>query len=164
MTEQAESPQPQTGIAPVASRAALYLHGAVRGMIGAMAMTGMRNLTSNMGIVDETPPEAIFRQRMPRLLRGLRQRRRKSAIILAHWGYGAVGGAAYAALPEALRLNPWAGPAYGMVAWLGFEAGIAPVLGLSQARRGRTPERIAFAVDHLLYGAVLSETRQRLLS
>jgi hypothetical protein len=45
--------------------------------------------------------------------------------------------------------------------WLGFEAGIAPALGLSQAKRPRPIERAAFAADHLLYGYVLSEMRRR---
>jgi hypothetical protein len=44
---------------------------------------------------------------------------------------------------------------------LGFETGIAPVLGLRQAKRVRLAERIAFAADHLLYGLVLSEFRRR---
>ena len=50
---------------------------------------------------------------------------------------------------------------YGFVLWLGFELGIAPLLGLVQARKLRLIERPALAADHLLYGFVLSETRQR---
>jgi hypothetical protein len=44
--------------------------------------------------------------------------------------------------------------------WLGFEVGIAPLLGLKQARKLRLAERAALAADHLLYGLVLSETRR----
>ena len=33
-------------------------HGALRGAIAAMAMTGMRAFTVDMGIVQETPPRA----------------------------------------------------------------------------------------------------------
>jgi hypothetical protein len=44
--------------------------------------------------------------------------------------------------------------------WLGFELGIAPLLGLSQAKRLRLAERGALAADHLLYGLVLSERRR----
>jgi hypothetical protein len=72
---------------------AMIAHAAVRGPIAAMAMTGMRTVTKDLGI--------------------------------------------------------------------GFEAGIAPVLGLRQAKRVRLAERIAFAADHLLYGLVLSEFRRR---
>ncbi len=45
--------------------------------------------------------------------------------------------------------------------WLGFELGVAPVLGLSQAKRVRPVDRLALAADHLLYGLVLSMTRSR---
>jgi hypothetical protein len=37
--------------------------------------------------------------------------------------------------------------------------GIAPVLGLRQAKRIRPVDRLALAADHLLYGLVLSGTR-----
>jgi len=42
---------------------------------------------------------------------------------------------------------------------LGFELGIAPALGLSQAKRVRPVDRLALAADHVLYGLVLSATR-----
>jgi hypothetical protein len=45
--------------------------------------------------------------------------------------------------------------------WIGFEAGIAPALGLTQARELRLVERLALAADHLLYGLILSEMRRR---
>ena len=43
--------------------------------------------------------------------------------------------------------------------WLGFELGIAPALGLSQAKQVRPIDRLALSADHLLYGLVLSATR-----
>jgi hypothetical protein len=126
-----------------------------------MAMTGMRALTVDLGIVEQTPPEAIFKQRARGLLRRVPRGRRRAAIELAHWTYGVAGGAAFAALPEFLRRRAWAGPTYGLVTWVGFEAGLAPALGLSQATKLRPLERLALAGDHLLYGFVLSETRRR---
>ena len=74
---------------------------------------------------------------------------------------GAAGGAVFAALPAPARRRGWAGPAYGLAIWLGFEVGIAPLLGLKQARQMRLSERAALAADHVLYGLVLSETRRR---
>jgi hypothetical protein len=59
-----------------------------------------------------------------------------------------------------MRRRPWAGPAYGLVVWLGFELGIAPALGLSQAKRVRPVDRLALAADHLLYGLMLTGTRR----
>src|SRR5262249_50862529 len=132
-----------------------------RGAIAAAAMTGMRVLTVELGLVDEPPPHAIARQRARGLLRRVPRKRRRAAIELAHWGYGAGGGAAIAALPDPLRRRAWSGPAYGLLVWVGFEAGIAPLLGLEQAGRRRPVERAAFAADHLLYGLVLSEFRAR---
>jgi hypothetical protein len=67
----------------------------------------------------------------------------------------------FGALPRGLRRRPWAGPVYGLAVWLGFEMGIAPTLGLSQAKRVRLVDRLALAADHLLYGLVLSEPRRR---
>jgi hypothetical protein len=136
-------------------------HAAVRGAIAAMAMTGMRVVTRNLELIRETPPEAILRQRARGLLRSVPRGRRRTAIELAHWSYGAGGGITFALLPDQVRRRAWAGPIYGLVVWLGFELGIAPALGLAQAKRPRLTERLAFAADHLLYGLVLSEFRPR---
>jgi hypothetical protein len=136
-------------------------HGALRGAIAAMAMTGMRTFTVEAGIVEEPPPEALFKQKARRLMRQVPRRRRRAVMELAHWAYGAGGGAVFAALPEGVRRRAWAGPAYGLVVWLGFELAIAPALRLSQAKRLRAQERAALALDHLLYGLVLSEMRAR---
>lgn len=94
---------------PPAERVA---HATLRGAVAAMAMTGMRVCTIGLGIVEEPPPQAIFRQRAKGLLRLVPRKRRRATVELAHWSYGAAGGAALAA-------------------------------------------------DHLLYGLVLSEFRQR---
>ena len=136
-------------------------HGALRGVIGAMAMTGMRAFTVDFGLVEEPPPRAIIRQRAEGLLRRLPRNRRRGAVELFHWGYGAGGGAAFAVLPESMRGKPWAGPAYGLSVWLAFELAVAPGMGLKQARSVRPVERAALAIDHLLYGFVLSETRRK---
>ena len=137
------------------------VHAGLRGAIAAMAMTGMRAFTVDLGIVEETPPQAILKQKARGLIRQVPKKRRRAAIELAHWGYGAGGGALFALLPEGLRRQPWAGPVYGLGVWLGFEVGLAPVLGLSQATKLRAAERLALAGDHLLYGLVLSEIRRR---
>jgi hypothetical protein len=145
------------------SRPGEMLYGAARGAVGAMAMTGMRVLTTELGLVEQTPPQAVGRQRARgarALLRRAPRKQRRGLIEVAHWGFGAGGGAAFGALPGAMRRRPWAGPAYGLVVWLGFEMGIAPVLGLSQAKRVRLVDRAALAADHLLYGSVLSGTRR----
>src|SRR3954464_1396515 len=86
-------------------------HAGARGAIAAMAMTGVRVVTVDTGIVKQTPPEAIIKQKARGLLRRVPRNRRRAAIELAHWGYGAVGGAAFGLLPERIRLARWSGPA-----------------------------------------------------
>jgi hypothetical protein len=146
------------------SRLGDVLRGTARGAVGAMAMTGMRVLTTELGLVEQTPPEAVSHQRA-RGLRGLLRlaprKQRRGLVETAHWAFGASGGAVFGALPRTVRRRPWAGPVYGLVVWLGFEMGIAPALGLSQAKRVRPVDRLALAVDHVLYGLVLSDMRRR---
>jgi hypothetical protein len=132
-----------------------------RGAIAAMAMTGMRAFTVDLGVVEETPPQAVLKKKARGLIRRVPRQNRRAAVELAHWGYGAAGGAVFRLLPDELRRRDWAGPAYGLFVWLGFELGIAPALGLTRARNLRLAERAALAADHLLYGLVLSEIRKR---
>jgi hypothetical protein len=146
----------------VDSRVGDVLSGAARGALGAMAMTGMRVMTTELGLVEQTPPQALARQRargIRAVLRRAPREQRRGLIEAAHWTFGAGGGAAFGALPPAVRRHRWAGPVYGLLVWLGFELGIAPLLGLSQAKRVRLIDRLALAGDHLLYGVVLSATR-----
>jgi uncharacterized membrane protein YagU involved in acid resistance len=149
-------------VMPVDARASGRIaHAALRGAIAAMAMTGMRAFTISLGIVEESPPQAIIRQRAKLLIRRVSRKRRRATVELVHWSYGAIGGAAFAILPKTARRRAWAGPVYGLFTWAGFEAVIAPTLGLTQARKLRMAERVALAADHLLYGLVLSEIRQQ---
>jgi hypothetical protein len=146
------------------SRLGDVFSGAACGAVGAMAMTGMRVITTELGLVEQTPPQAISRQRargVRALLRRAPRKQRRGLVESAHWAFGAGGGAAFGALPRAVRCRRWAGPMYGLVVWFGFEAGIAPALGLSQAKRVRLVDRLALAADHVLYGLVLSATRPR---
>jgi hypothetical protein len=126
-----------------------------------MAMTGMRRLTTSLGIVEQPPPEAIFKQKARGLIALVPKDRRPAVVELAHWTYGAGGGAVFGTLPEHLRRRAWAGPIYGFLVWIGFEVGIAPVLGLKQAKKVMLAQRVGLAADHLLYGLVLSEMRRR---
>jgi hypothetical protein len=123
----------------------------------------MRVITTELGLLEQTPPQAVARQRARgarTLLRLAPRKQRRGLIETAHWAFGVGGGAVFGALPRAVRRRPWAGPVYGLAVWLGFEMGIAPALGLSQAKRVRMVDRLALAADHLLYGLVLSEPRR----
>ena len=159
--DEADAPPPSPPQDRSDSAVGKVAHGALRGCVAAWAMTGMRSLTVNMGLVEEPPPRAIMRQKSRGIYRLTPKRARRVGQELFHCGYGGVGGAAFALLPEKFRLRPWAGPLYGLAVWLGFELGLAPLLGLSQAKKPRPVDRVGLAADHLLYGFVLSETRRR---
>jgi hypothetical protein len=134
------------------------IQGAVRGAIASMAMTGLREVTRRVSLLEEPLPESILRQKVFRRLRTVKHGRPRVQAELLHWSYGAAAGAVFAALPAALRRSAWSGPAFGLLMWTGFELGIAPVLGLSQARRVRIFDRLALVGDHLFYGYILSES------
>jgi hypothetical protein len=136
-------------------------HASGRGVIAAMAMTGMRTLTTDLGMVRKTPPRAMFRDEARGVLRRVPRRYRRAATELGHWGVGAALGAGFAMLPDGVRSRPWAGPAYGLAVWAGFQATIAPALGLVHVQRPQLAEQLAIAADHALYGLVLTETRAR---
>jgi hypothetical protein len=121
-----------------------------------MAMTGLRRVTTGLGLLREPPPELIAEEAVPGLLRRIPAERRGASIELAHWAYGAAGGAVFGLLPAVARRHAWAGPAYGVAVWLAFEVGVAPALGLSGPRQWRASDRLAVVADHVLYGLVVA--------
>jgi hypothetical protein len=135
--------------------------GAVRGAVAAMAMSGLRTVTTGFGLVARTPPEAITVEGAPELLRAVPGQNRQATVELLHWAYGAVGGVAFRLLPAAVRRHRLAGPAYGALVWLGFEAGIAPALGLPESRQSRPVERLMVLADHVLYGMVVAAAERK---
>lgn len=119
-----------------------------------MAMTGMRRVTTDLGLVRKPPPERIATEGVPSLFAQIPPEHYETAIELFHWGVGAVGGIGFGILPAALRRQRWAGAAYGLAILGVFETVIAPRLGIGPTERGVT-EKLALAGDHLLYGIVL---------
>jgi hypothetical protein len=103
----------------------------------------------------------MAREAAPALLRAAPDGSERAVEELAHWAYGAGGGVAFAALPEAVRGRAWAGPLYGLALWLGFELVLAPLLRLSHHQRHGVVARLALAADHMVYGLVLAELRER---
>ncbi len=130
-----------------------------RGVVAAMAMTGMRRVTTGLGLVRVAPPESIATQGVPSLLARVPPRYRDVAIELAHWGYGGIAGAGFSFLPRRLQRLPGAGAVFGLVIWLGYDKGIAPILNLIQAEQPLTIERLALMGDHILYGVLVAESR-----
>jgi hypothetical protein len=129
---------------------------AARGLVGAMAMTGVRTFTENVGILQESPPKAIVAEHAPPTVRRLADERRTAITELCHWAYGAMGGLIFSALPQSLRSRRATGPAYGLAIWLSFELGLAPLLGLEHAKSRRPVSRAVLALDHIMYGIVVA--------
>jgi hypothetical protein len=132
-----------------------------RGLVAAMAMTGLRVVTTRSGLLEQTPPDTIVDQAAPPLVSELPRQRRELVTELAHWGYGVAGGAAYALLTARVRHRRWLGPAYGVGLWLAFETVLAPALRLEYARNRRFAWRAMVILDHLLYGAMVAGRRPR---
>jgi hypothetical protein len=120
-----------------------------------MAMTGVRQTTTSLGIVAKSPPEAILQRTAAKVFRRVPVEQRTSLVEVIHWSYGAGGGVLFGALPRQLRRHPWVGPAYGLLFWALFEAVIAPVLGIAEKHDG-VRDRLALLGDHLLYGTVVT--------
>ena len=131
---------------------------AARGVVGAMAQTAMRRVTTGVGLVRRPPPERLALEGVPALLARVPAEHRDEAIEVAHWAYGAAAGGLYAALPGAFRRHGWAGPAYGIAVWVVFETVLGPaLLGLERTKERPLSERLALAADHALYGSVVGK-------
>jgi uncharacterized membrane protein YagU involved in acid resistance len=129
------------------------IHAKLRGVIGAMAMTGLRVFALHAGFIREDPPS--------RLVRKKRGRRPRWVVELVHWAMGGVFGIGFGVLPEQLRRRRWSGPVYGLVVWMGFDTVVAPAFGLTERDWPKGRERTVFVADHLLFGLVLNEMRAR---
>ena len=130
---------------------------AARGIVAAMAMSGMRKVTGGLGLLDEAPPDAIADRYARHLLARLHIDR-DVAVELGHWTYGAAGGVVFGLLPRVLRRHGWSGPIYGLASWLFYETTIAPLLGLAQTNQKAVVGRLTLAADHVLYGSVVGRT------
>jgi hypothetical protein len=129
---------------------------AIGGLVGAMAMTGMRTLTGELGLLPEPPPDKVARQGVPALFERVPEDYRRAAIELAHWGFGIAAAVPFAVLPRPLRRARLAGAAYGIGTWALFESVLAPALGIPRDDHPRLGERAALIADHALYGMVVA--------
>ena len=131
----------------------------MRGVIGALAMSGLRTFARDLGQVEKTPPEEIADKPAEGLFEHVPADYRKTAVGVLHLLVGAAGGVAYGAVPDPIRQKAWSGPIWGVTIWVSYEFGAAPLLGLKHARDIDKSEQATIIVDHLLYGFILSETR-----
>ncbi len=108
-----------------------------------MAMTGVRRMTTSLGLLERPPPERIL------------PARRAEVVELSHWLFGAAAGAVFGAVVRPRAHGSWVGPAYGLAIWGGFEAAVAPFLGPEHPGVNSIASRLAVAADHVLYGVIV---------
>ena len=137
------------------------IHAVFRGVVGAQAMTGMRVFAKHAGLIREDPPSRLTRKQAGGLLKVVPRKRRRVVVELVHWSMGASFGLVFSLLPEHVRRRRWSGPLFGVLAWTGFDAGVAPALGLTGNDWPKGRERAVFIADHVVFGLVLSEQRAR---
>jgi hypothetical protein len=131
--------------------------GGLRGLVGAMSMTGARTLASEIGLLTKgTPPERVVSEGMRPALRPVPEKLQPAVIDVLHLGYGSAGGAVFGMLPRRWRRNRFAGPLFGIALWFGYFTAIAPLLGLHLERHRPLREWAVLATDHVLYGLVVS--------
>jgi uncharacterized membrane protein YagU involved in acid resistance len=130
---------------------------AAQGAIASMAMTGIRTMADSLGLIEETPPEAVLRHGAAELTEKVSPPKRPAVVQLAHWVFGATMAVVFALLPARFRRHVWAGPLFGALVWMAFESGIAPLLGMPRMRHARVAERAVLLADHLVYGAVIGQ-------
>lgn len=138
-----------------ATSASILARATARGLVAAMAMSGLRTFTANTGLLGQSPPEAIVDEHGPEELQQLTPATRTAVTELVHWLYGAGGGLAFGLLPARVRAHPGTGPLYGVTVWVGFELGIGPMLNV-QGRAGGISGRLVLVLDHVMYGAVVA--------
>jgi hypothetical protein len=131
------------------------MRGAARGAIASMAMSGMRRVTTTLGLIEQTPPESLLQHRAPKLFYRIPVDKRPVLVEAAHWTYGALVGAAYGLLPRNVRRRQVTGVGYGIAVWAAFEVVFAPALGLPESRKTSVVERMTRFTDHVLYGVVV---------
>ena len=138
------------------------VHAKLRGVIGAMAMTGMRVFDR-----PRSGSSARTRRRGDRAAavkgcssRAARRRRAASSSCTGPTARSAARSSG--CCPTSVRRQRLVrARSTGCVVWLGFDAVVAPALGLTERDWPTGRERAVFVADHLLYGFVLAEMRAR---
>ena len=127
------------------------LFGAIAGVCATMAMTsGMRLLFGGLGRKERypLPPREITEDLVPAPRRAL-----PALTVLAHFAYGGLAGALFAALPRALRQ----GPLYGVAVWaLSYLGWIPAARVLVPAPRHPARRNALMIAVHLVWGLALA--------
>jgi hypothetical protein len=139
--------------------------GALGGIVGALAMTGIRTLLVATGIVSKPLPHKVERRMAMQL--GVNDRLgAHSEDLLAqaqHLALGATFGVGYSLLRYLLDFPSSAGPLYGLFVYAVNVAGLGPALDLNRPPWRDDPPNVARQIFiHLIYGIVTAVMVRRL--
>ncbi len=137
------------------------VRGAAAGAVATAPMSALMLAAGRTGLMGRQPPEAIVRRAGE--LAAVEPRGRLAAALaaLAHLGFGAGTGVAYALLPPSGR-PVVRGVAVGAGVYAVSYAGWVPALGaLPRADRDFPPRQAVMVGAHVLYGAVLGALDDR---
>ena len=137
------------------------LRGAAAGSAATVAMSGLMLAAQRAGLVGRQPPEAIVRTAGAALGSEPRGRTADALGSLAHLGFGASVGGAYALLPER-RAGVPAALLTSLAVYAVSYQGWVPALGaLPRASRDRNDRQGVMLAAHLVYGVVLGRLDAR---
>jgi hypothetical protein len=135
--------------------------GAAAGTAATAAMSGLMLAAGRAGLMGRQPPEAIVRQAGARTAVEPRGRLADVLAVVAHLGFGAGTGAAYALLPRSRR-PVLRGVAVGEAVYAVSYAGWVPAFGaLPRPGRDRPGRQAVMVAAHLVYGGVLGALDDR---
>ncbi|WP_248960711.1 DUF1440 domain-containing protein [Sphaerisporangium perillae] len=138
------------------------VRGAFSGVIATAAMSAVMVAGDRAGLMGEHPPQRIARAALP----GPKHRPKPGEGVLgavAHFGFGAVSGALFAAAVGRREPRPPLGAVYGLAIWAVSYQGWVPGLGiLPPIHRDRPGRQAIMAAGHVVYGTALVLALNRL--
>lgn len=130
--------------------------GALSGALATAAMSGVMVAGEKAGLMPGQPPKHIVRGLLP----GSKHRPKPGEGVLAalaHVGFGAASGAAFALISRGPRHRLPLGVGYALAIWVTSYAGWAPKLSVLPPIQHDRPGRPAvMATGHVVYGATLA--------
>jgi hypothetical protein len=133
--------------------------GAISGAAATVAMSAVMLFAQKLGLQGEQPPEAIVESAFDAGDVDRSERTENAVASVAHLGFGATCGAAYALLRRLVHLG---GPelvhsvGFGLGVHTASYAGWIPTLGiLPWPTRDRGDRQLSMVLAHVVYGAVL---------
>lgn len=129
------------------------MQGAVGGLAATAVMTGFFAVAQRRGQIGALPPRIIVNSLLPSLPPALTA----PVATVAHFGYGAVSGAAFGLAVKPSRRTIPMGVAHGLSVWaMGYEAWLPALKVFPHAHRDERSRAITILIAHIVYGAALA--------